>query len=96
MKKSLLLLSMFVGATTFAQSPKKIVLKKGQELTISSSSSSDSELGMGQSMKNISNSSNKLIVLSEDDQSYKVVNTITNMKMNIEGLMGQKPFVTNF
>ncbi len=70
-----------------AQFAQKISLKKGQTITCSSIANTESEMAMG-NMKNDINTLAVLTVIDENNQSYILTNTITKMKMEMEG-MGQ-------
>jgi len=88
MKKILPLVCILSTAITFAQSPKSISLKKGQEININSTASSNTDIGMGMAMTSSTTVQNKLIVIGEDANNYILTNTTTKMKVDMDA-MGQ-------
>ncbi len=88
MKKILPLVCILSTAITFAQTPKSISLKKGQEININSTASSNTDIGMGMAMTSSTTVQNKLIVIGEDANNYILTNTTTKMKVDMDA-MGQ-------
>lgn len=88
MKKFLFTSLILLSVNCYAQSQKTIVLKKGQIITAVSTNTSDADLGMG-TMKNNSTTTTKILVADENKNGYVLTSTMTNMKMDIDG-MGQK------
>ena len=63
MRNLLLITTLFTSLTAFSQTPKKIVLKKGQTITVSVTSNTDADMGMGMAMKNNTTQIKKLIII---------------------------------
>ncbi len=64
-----------------------LVLNNGQNITVTSSVTSDTDLGMGQ-MNSSTSSTNMLTVIATDDNNYSITNTLTKIKVSTDA-MGQ-------
>ena len=89
MRNLLLITTLFTSLTAFSQTPKKIVLKKGQTITVSVTSNTDADMGMGMAMKNNTTQIKKLIIIDENNDTYKLTSAITHVKLSMENPMGQ-------
>jgi hypothetical protein len=88
MKKILLIASLLTGGYAFAQPSANLKLKKGQTITAVSVVTSDMDMGMMGAMKNDITAYSKLEVTDDTKDAYAVSNTVTRMKMSMDG-MGQ-------
>jgi len=88
MKKILFIAALLTGGYAFAQPSANIKLKKGQTITAVSVVTSDMDMGMMGSMKNDITTYSKLEVTDDTKDAYAVSNTLTRMKMSMDG-MGQ-------
>ncbi|MEO6668921.1 MAG: DUF6263 family protein [Ferruginibacter sp.] len=88
MKKLFFVVGIFSAAFSYAQKDGKIILNKGQQITIVSASSSDTDMGMGMSMKTDNTTTNILSVIAVDDKNYSITNTTTKLKMSMD-MMGE-------
>ena len=80
---------LFIAITANAQkSEPRLLLNKGQKLTVKTSSSQDADMGMGMEMKNPISSSYNLVVLDANKENYTVSNTLTGLKLSVD-FMGQ-------
>ncbi|MEP6712157.1 MAG: DUF6263 family protein [Ferruginibacter sp.] len=95
MKKGILIISIFLSATSYAQkkqsASKSILLSKGQQITITTTSTQNAEMSMGMSMKNTSTTVNKLTVLEAVKNDYKISSTLTKMTFSAD-MMGQQKY----
>ena len=66
-----------------------IVLNNGQKVIVTTSSNTDSDMGMGMQMKNNSHATNVLQVIAINDTSYAISNTLTKMSISMD-MMGQE------
>ena len=90
MKKIILTtLGIFVFALVFAQTAThKIVLNNGQKILVESSITMEINMSPGMDMTGNTNSASTLEVKSGTDSSYMISNTLTKLKLNMDG-MGQ-------
>ena len=88
MKKTFLFLAILSTACSYAQKDSKIILNKGQKITIVSSSNSNTDMPMGMTMKTDNTTTNVLSVIDADDKNYSITNTITKLKMTMD-MMGE-------
>lgn len=90
MKKIILTtLGIFVFALVFAQTAThKIVLNNGQKIMVESSITMEINMSPGMDMTGNTNSASTLEVKSGTDSSYTISNTLTKLKLNMDG-MGQ-------
>lgn len=89
--KNILLVAMTLFGLSAASQTKsigKIQLQKGQKISVHITNMSDTELGMGMNLKNNTENTNVLTVMGETDKEYVLSNTLTKLKLSIEG-MGQ-------
>lgn len=88
--KNILLASitLFCLSASAQKSQGKIQLQKGQKISVHIINTSDTDLGMGMNMKNNSENTSVLTVMGETDKEYTLTNTLTKLKLSIEG-MGQ-------
>ena len=87
MKKIFTILLIQASLFSFAQTPKSIVLKKGQSIVAATTAITNADYGMG-SMNNEMGMTYKMVVIGESENAYTVTNTTTKIKMAMEG-MGQ-------
>ena len=87
MKKTILFSLMLISASAFAQTPKSIMLTKGQKISAKTAMSMDMDLGMG-TMKNDNNTEFEIKVIDENAKSYTITYTPVKMKISVDG-MGQ-------
>ena len=88
MKKIFFVLAILSTVCSYAQKDGKIILNKGQKITIVSSSSSNTDMPMGMTMKTDNTTTNVLAVIDADDKNYSITNTITKLKMSMD-MMGE-------
>ncbi|MEO6406884.1 MAG: DUF6263 family protein [Ferruginibacter sp.] len=92
MKKYLSILLVFISAISYGQKKSgntttaSLILNKGQQITVTTSSSMDAEMGMGMKMKNDVMQTNTLLVTDVNDKNYIVSNTLNRIRLN--GNMG--------
>ncbi len=89
MKKIFTFIILVSSLPSFAQKEGSVVLNKGQKFTITSSVSSDIDMGMGMPIKNSSTSASQVVVLFDDDKKYTISNTVTKMTVTSD-VMGQQ------
>ena len=90
MKKIILTtLGIFVFALVFSQTAtRKIVLNNGQKIMVESSITMEINMSPGMDMTGNTNSASTIEVKSGTDSSYMISNTLTKIKLNMDG-MGQ-------
>lgn len=66
-----------------------IDLNNGQKITVTTTGSSDADMGMAMQMKNTTAATNILHVISTSDSLYSITNTLTKMNMSMS-VMGQE------
>lgn len=91
MKKSILLLcaAFLVSPFVFSQNSNPIKIEKDRLILATAVSTSDMDMGMGMQMKTSNVASNKLLILGEDPEGYKISNTLTKLKSDMD-FMGQQ------
>ena len=87
MKKIFTILLIQSSLFSFAQTPKSIVLKKGQSIIAITNATTNADLGMG-TLNNEMGMTYQLLVIGESENAFTVTNTTTKIKMAMEG-MGQ-------
>ena len=92
MKNLILFIFLFIGLGAVAQKQNsytnKIILKLGQKINVITTNTSDADLGMSMQMKNNSINANTITVTGENEVDFKLINTLTKLKLSIEA-MGQ-------
>ena len=78
------------SAPASGQAAKKegIQLTAGQKVNVTAVTTTDADMSMGMNMKNSNTTTSVFQVISVDDSSYKISNTVTKMKMSMD-MMGQ-------
>ncbi|MEO6406773.1 MAG: hypothetical protein ABIY51_04250, partial [Ferruginibacter sp.] len=88
MKIYITLTCLLVSFYSFAQKKQPdgslpaLILNKGQQIIVTTSSSMDAEMGMGMNMKNDVVQQNTLIVTDINEKSYTINNTLDRMRFS--------------
>jgi hypothetical protein len=88
MKQSITLLFLLISINLFAQKklvnslPPGLILNKGQQIVVTTSSNMDADMGMGMNMKNDVVQQNTLVVTEVNEKTYTVSNTLNRMRFS--------------
>ncbi|MDB5203610.1 MAG: hypothetical protein JWQ27_3019 [Ferruginibacter sp.] len=92
MKKTILILSLFISAASMAQKntgdSKGIVLAKDQKIRIISTTEQETDLGMGMQMTNNAKTEHNIVVKEVQPDSFKISSSVVKMQMHTD-MMGK-------